>query len=148
MRLEPLYRARFSTSQSWSVDPTGPGGTESQNFLLTDGRCDGPIAGSWRGANYPRRRADGTLTPDFRGVLETDDGATIIFAWHGYGHAAAAGASRLVGSMTHITDDERYRWLNDTFCAVAGGVQRRTEGAKGLDVVLDVSQLVWEPLTD
>jgi hypothetical protein len=50
--------------------------------------------------------------------------------------------------MTHITDDERYRWLNDAFCAVAGGVQRRTEGTEGLDVVLDVSQLVWEPLTD
>ena len=42
----------------------------------------------WRAANYPRRRTDGTLTPDFRGVLETDDGATILFAWQGYGRAA------------------------------------------------------------
>jgi hypothetical protein len=148
MRLEPLYRARFSTSRSWSVELTGPGGTESQNFLLTEGHCEGRIAASWRGANYPRRRTDGTLTPDFRGVLETDDGATILFAWHGYGHANAAGASRLAGSMTHITDDERYRWLNDTVCAVAGEVRPRQEGAAGLDVVLDVSQLVWEPLTD
>src|SRR5262245_55741516 len=105
MRLVPLYRARFSTSQSWSVELTGPGGTESQSCLRTEGRGDGRIAGSWRAANSPRRRADGTLTPDFRGVLETDDGATIIFAWHGYGQAAAAGTSRLVGSMTHVTDD-------------------------------------------
>jgi uncharacterized protein DUF3237 len=148
MRLEPLYRARFSTPRHWSVDLTGTGGTEGQNFLLTEGRCEGRIAATWRGANYPRRRTDGTVMPDFRGVLETDDGATILFAWHGYGHGAGAGTSRLVGSMTHITDDERYQWLNDAFSAVAGEVQRRPEGKAGLDVVLDVSQLVWEPLAD
>jgi hypothetical protein len=47
--------------------------------------------------------------------------------------------------MTHVTDDERYRWLNDAF-AVAGEVHR-SEG-DGVDVVLDVSELVWEPLGD
>ena len=147
MRLEPLYRARFSTPQSWSTELTGPAGTEGQNFLFTEGRCEGRIAATWHGANYPRRRTDGTLTPDFRGVLETDDGATILFAWHGYGRAGADGTSQLVGSMTHITGDERYRWLNDAFYAVAGEVQRRPEG-NGVDVVLDVSELVWEPLAD
>jgi hypothetical protein len=50
MRLEPLYRARFSRPQRWSVDPTGPGGTDCQNFLLTEGRCEGRIAAPWRGA--------------------------------------------------------------------------------------------------
>jgi hypothetical protein len=87
------------------------------------------------------------LTPDFRGALETDDGATILFALHGYGRAGADGTSQLVGSMTHITDDDRYRWLNDAFYAVAGEVQRRP-GGSGVDVVLDVSELVWEPLAD
>jgi hypothetical protein len=90
MRLEPLYRARFSSPLHWSIELTGPGGTEGQNFLLTEGRCEGRISASWRGANYPRRRTDGTLTPDFRGVMETDDGATILFAWHGYGTGARA----------------------------------------------------------
>jgi hypothetical protein len=148
MRLEALYRARFSTPQSWSTELTGPGGTEGQNFLLAEGRCDGRIAASWRGANYPRRRTDGVLTPDFRGVLQTDDGATILFAWHGYGRAADdSGASQLVGSMTHITDDVRYRWLNATFCAVVGEVRRR-QGQEGVDAVVDVSELVWEPIPD
>jgi hypothetical protein len=147
MRLASLYRARFSSPQHWSIELTGPGGTEGQNFLLTEGRCEGRISASWRGANYPRVRTDGTLTPDFRGVLETDDGATILFAWQGYGRAGADGTSQLVGSMTHLTDDERYRWLNDAFSAVTGEVQRRSEG-DGVSVVLEVAELVWEPLAD
>jgi hypothetical protein len=147
MRLESLYRVRFSTPHSWSTELTGPSGTEGQNFLLTEGRCEGQIAASWRGANYPRQRTDGTLTPDFRGVLETDDGATILFAWQGYGCAGASGTSQLLGSMTHITDHERYRWLNDAFCAVAGEVQHQPE-RHAVDVVLDIYKLVWEPLAE
>src|SRR3954449_5995143 len=146
MRLEPLYRARFHAPQSWSVELVGPRGTEAQNFLWTEGRCEGGIAASWRGANFPRRRTDDTLTPEFRGVLETDDGATILFAWHGYGRAPAGGPNQLVGSMNHVTDDARYSWLNSALCVVAGEVRHRQEGNRELDVVLDVSELVWEPL--
>ena len=138
-----MYRARFSAPQSWSVELTGPSGTEGQDFLLTEGRCEGRVAASWRGANYPRRRTDGTLTPDFRGVLETDDNATILFAWNGYGRVGQGGMSQLVGGMTHTTDDERYRWLNDAFCAVAGKVHHRPEDDR-VEVVLDVFELVWE----
>lgn len=147
MRLDPLYRAHFSAPQSWSVELTGPGGTEGQNFLLTEGRCEGRIAASWRGANYPRRRVDGTLTPDFRGVLETDDNATILFAWNGYGSADQGGRGRLVGGMTHTTDDERYLWLNNAFCVVAGHVNRRLED-ESVEVELDVFELAWETPAD
>jgi hypothetical protein len=44
--------------------------------------------------------------------------------------------------MTHISDDERNRWLNDRVCAVAGEVRSREDG--GFDVVLEVSELRWE----
>jgi hypothetical protein len=144
MRLESLYRARFSAAHSWSTELTGDGGTEGQNFLLTKGRCEGQIAASWRGANYPRRRTDGTLTPDFRGVLETDDGATILFAWQGYLRTGPSGTRELMGSMTHITNDERYRWLNDAFCAVAGVVRHQPQ-QYAADVVFDIYKLVWDP---
>lgn len=97
-----------------------------------------------RAANFPRRRADGTLTPDFRGVLETDDGATILFAWQGYGRAGAGEARELVGSVTHETGDSRYAWLNTAICALAGEVRPRPDGS-GFDVVYEVSELVWEP---
>jgi hypothetical protein len=144
MRTEPLYRATWTTPEAWSVELVGEHGTEGRSFFLAEGRAEGRLSARLRAANFPRRRVDGTLVPEFRGVLETDDGATILFSWHGYGTAADGGGSRLVGSMTHVSDDERYRWLNEVVCAVAGEVRRRQGGA--FDVVLDVSEFVWEPL--
>src|SRR5262249_55314846 len=114
MKLDPLYRARFSPSARWSAAVIGPAGTGGQGFLLTEGRCEGRIEGAWRAANFPRVRTDSTLLPDFRGALVTDDGATILFAWQGYGLPVEGGPSRLLGSMTHVCDDDRYRWLNTT----------------------------------
>lgn len=143
MRLEPLYRARFAATDRWSVELGGADGTEAQNLLFVEGRCDGQITGALRASNFPRRRADSVLMPDFRGVVETDDGATILFAWHGYGITAPDGINRLVGAMTHVSDDERYGWLNTVVCIVAGILEPRTADS-GLDVVVDVSQLVWE----
>lgn len=168
MRLEPLYRAAFTTPEAWSVELEGEHGTEGRSFLLAEGRSEGlgerkgaarllpssrsqPVRRSrrWvsarlRAANFPRRRVDGTLTPDFRGVLETDDGAVILFAWHGYGRAGAGEARELVGSVTHETDDPRYADLNTAVCALAGEVRPREDGT-GFDVVYEVSELVWEP---
>jgi hypothetical protein len=146
MRLEPLYRATFTTPESWSVELRGEHGVEEQGFLIAEGRADGRVAARLRAANYPRRRTDGTLTPDFRGVLETDDGAVVLFSWGGYGRAADTGARQLVGSVTHVTDDPRYSWLNDSLCALGGEVRPRQGG--GFSVVVDVSELVWEPLGD
>ena len=144
MRLEPLYRAHFTATDRWSVELSGTDGSEAQNLVFVEGRCSGRIAGALRASNFPRRRADGVLTPDFRGVVQTDDGATILFTWRGYGLRAADGANQLVGTMTHVSDAEPYRWLNTVICAVAGVLEPQATGAK-LDVVLDVSQLVWEP---
>lgn len=79
MRLEPFYRATFTTPESWTVELAGPAGVEGQSF-------------------------------------------------------------------THSTDDERYRWLNGAVCALAGEV-RPDEDGSGFEVVLDVSELVWEPLS-
>lgn len=84
MRLEPVYRATFTTLESWSVELAGPAGTEGQSFLIAEGRCEGRLLGRLRGANYLRRRTDDALVPDFRGVLQTADGAAVLFAWHGY----------------------------------------------------------------
>jgi hypothetical protein len=38
MRLEPLYRARFTTPERWSVELAGPHGSEQQNLLFAVGR--------------------------------------------------------------------------------------------------------------
>ena len=142
MRLEPLYRARFTTKASWNVEVQGEHGVEGQGFLLVEGTCEGRLRAVLRAANFPRRRSDGVFTPDFRGVLETEDGAVVLFTWHGYGTTGASGERRLVGTITHIADDERYRWLNEVIGVLGGKVAPRDGG--GLDVELDVSELVWE----
>jgi len=144
MRVEPLYRATFTTPERWSAELAGPAGTEGQSFLIAEGRCEGRLSGRLRGANYPRRRTDNALVPDFRGVLQTADGAAVLFAWHGYARPGAAGMRELVGSITHVSGDERYRWLNDAMCILTGEVRPRSDG-RGSDVDYDVAELVWEP---
>ncbi|HET7052229.1 MAG TPA: DUF3237 family protein [Solirubrobacteraceae bacterium] len=144
MRLEPFYRARFSTPDRWSVQLDGVHGTESQSLLFAQGRCEGQVTGSLRAANFPRLRTDDTLTPDFRGVIETNDGAAILFTCRGYVRTAPDGVRQLVGAMTHVSDDERYRWLNNVICAVTGVVEPRANGHSS-EVALEISQLIWEP---
>lgn len=76
----------------------GAGTTERQGFLLVEGRANGRLSWRLRAANSPHQRTDGTQTPDFRGVIETDDGAAVYFAWHGYGRASGGGPSQLLGA--------------------------------------------------
>lgn len=144
MRMEMLYRATWTTPESWSVELEGRAGTEGRSFFIAEGRADGRLSGRLRAANYPRRRVDGTLTPDFRGVLETDDGATVLFAWHGYVRSGSNDVRELVGSITHLSDDERYRWLNDRIAAVVGEVRPRDGGGSSIEI--EVREIVWEPL--
>ena len=61
MRLEPLYRARFSTPERWTVELAGANGTEAQSLLFAGGRSEGQVSASLRAANFPRRRADDTF---------------------------------------------------------------------------------------
>ena len=48
MRLEPLYRIRFTYPESWAV---GLAGGWQQMFFIAEGRCEGPVTGRFRGAN-------------------------------------------------------------------------------------------------
>lgn len=98
MKLGPLYRLRFTYPEGWAV---GLGGGCEQHLYVAEGRCEGSISGRFRGANFPRRREDGTFRPDFRAVIETDDGATIMFEWHGYSHAYPVGRRPIVGAIFH-----------------------------------------------
>ncbi|MFM8944307.1 MAG: DUF3237 family protein [Actinomycetota bacterium] len=143
MRLEPLYRQRFTYTDEWGVDVTGEGGTQSQFLFLAEGNVEGRITGRFRGANHPQRRTDGTFVPDFQGVIETGDGATIFVEAHGYGRAYPVGARQVVVAMTHLADDERYRWLNDVVCVGVGEVRT---GDAGMEIVVEVAELLWEPI--
>lgn len=149
MQLKPLYSVRFRYPADWAVELTGPAGKEEQHFYLAEGKCTGRLAGRFRGANHPRRRTDLTYTPDFQGVIETEDGAVIMFDYQGYGRAYPVGRRQIVIAATHIASDEKYRWLNDVICVGAGEV-RVPDMPPGqltqmdVELVIDVSELVWE----
>ena len=140
MKLEPLYRVRFAYEEH--AVALLEGGLEHY-FLVAEGRCEGGITGRMRGANHPQRRPDGTFCPDFQGVIETDDGATIYFDWYGYGRRYPEGRRQIVSGGTHRSDDDRYRRLNDVVCAMEGEVRTR-EDRSGVDLVLDVYEIVEE----
>jgi Protein of unknown function (DUF3237) len=146
MRLEPFYRVTFTTPEAWNVTREGGSGTEGQSFLIAEGRAEGRLSARYRAANFPRRRVDGALEPEFRGVLETDDGGTILFHWEGLATLTDTGMRSLLGIAQHTSEDERYRWLNDRVCTVEGEVRPRTEGT-GFNVVLSVSEMIWEPVS-
>jgi hypothetical protein len=111
---------------------------EGQSFLIAEGRAEGGLVARYRAANFPPRRVDGILEPSFHGALETDDGATILFRWEGLTRTTPSGRRELLGSMFHVTDDERYRWLNGRVCTVEGEVRPSADG-NGFDVIIDVS---------
>ena len=146
MQLEPFYRVTFTTPEAWDVTRQGGSGAEGQSFLIAEGRAEGRLSARYRAANFPRRRVDGALEPEFRGVLETDDGASILFHWEGLATLTDSGMRRLLGMAQHVADDERYRWLNDRVFAVEGEVRPRAD-TKGFDVVLEVIEMVWQPVS-
>jgi hypothetical protein len=77
-------------------------------------------------------------------VIETGDGAELFFDWRGYGRAYPAGRRQIVLAATHLTEDERYRWLNDVVCVGTGEVRARPD-RDSPDLVIDVAELIWEP---
>ena len=79
-------------------------------------------------------------------MLETDDGATILFHWEGLARLTDSGMRQLLGIAQHTSDDERYRWLNDRVFAVEGEVRPHPDET-GFDVVLAVSEMVWESVS-
>ena len=132
MRAEHLYRLRFSYLEAWAIG-------SMQNFGIAEGRCEGRVAGRFRGANHARVRPDETYLPDFQGYIATDDGAEILFDLRGRGRVREDGAFRATATVTHVSGDERYAFLNDVVCAVEAG-------DVGEEVVVDVYELVWEPI--
>jgi hypothetical protein len=109
--------------------------------------AEGRITGGFRGANHPQRRTDHTYVPNFQGVIETDDGATVFCDTHGYGRAYPIGRRQIVVATTHLSDDERYRWLNDVLCVGEGEV-RAQEDESLTELVIDVSEVIWEPVAE
>ena len=146
MKTVPLFRMRFTYPEGWSVLLATSDSTESQHFFIAEGRCEGRVQGRLRASNHPRRRGDGTFEPNFQGVIETDDGATIYHDCRGYGRAYPIGRRQIVVSALHLSDDNRYKWLNDSLAVGAGEVRASAEGRS--ELVIDWYEVIWEPIAE
>jgi hypothetical protein len=147
LRLEQLYRIRFTYPQSWMV---GLEGAWEQHLYLAEGGCEGVISGRFRGVNYPQRRTPtGPFQPDLRAAIDTDDGAVIMFEMRGYGRPHPPGRRQIVGSVFHLSDADRYRRLNDVVCVCVGEVRAAPDTDRDSpDLVIDVAELIWEPIDE
>jgi hypothetical protein len=153
MQLKPLYQLRYRYTNEWEVALTGSAGREEEHFFFAEGATKGKVAGRFRGANHPHRRTDLTYVPDLQGVIETEDGAVILVDWHGYGRAYPKGRRQIVGAAFHVTDNERYKWLNDSVCVTSGEVRSpdvppEEYQLSAIEIVIDVSELIWEAPKD
>ena len=82
-------------------------------------------------------------------MIKTDDGATVLVEWHGYGRAYPGGRRQVVGSVTHLSDREPYWRLNDAVCVCVREVRTPADPTReSSDLVLDVAELIWEPIDD
>ena len=131
MRLEPLYKLSFSYPEAWKAG--------AERLLFAEGRCEGRVSGRFRGANRAHRRADGCWLPHLEGAIETDDGGTILITLSGYGEPKAEPNGRITIAIVHAAVG-RYSWLERTLGVGCGEVH------DGRRIVLDVAEVVWEPL--
>jgi hypothetical protein len=121
--LEVLYRVTYTLPESWSAATGGdPATGESRHLLIGEGRADGRVAGRVRLVNHPHRRSDGLLEPEFHGVVETDDGAVVLFRFTGLAEVLPGRILRVMGLVVHDTHDERYHWVRGRPALVGGSV--------------------------
>jgi hypothetical protein len=109
-----------------------------------------------RAVNHPRARVDGCALPHIDGAYVTADGANIMVEMQGYARPYPADRRQIVVAVRHTAEDERYRWLNDVVCVGTGEIRPQEQGAGGprkvhghaVDFVIDVAELVWEPIAE
>ena len=106
---------------------------------------------------------------NIQGFIETNDSALIMLDYQGYGRstdrsqelyklAPKSGLEekrkfrrQVVGFAWHVTNHEKYRWLNDAVCDISGevrapiGIPRDHVRQTDVKLVFTVDEIVWEP---
>jgi hypothetical protein len=75
--------------------------------------------------NHPHRRSDKTMLPDLHGIITTHDGAFVLFSLEGRTIFPDPKGNQLL-TTTFEAEDERYRWLNTSFCVLEGVIDLET----------------------
>lgn len=129
MRLEPLceFTGRYTT-QLWLVRPYG--GEEGVGYGEGEGTLTGRITGRARWSNHPQKRGDAVFLPDVHGVIETDDGAVLLFSFQGRTPETGEEEGQQLMRATFEAEDDRYTWLNTAFAVAEGRVDLETLEAR------------------
>ena len=115
------------------------GGEEGSGYGEGEGTIKGErINGTLRWVNHPHRRSDGSMLPDAHGIIKTADGAIVLFVMQGR-TVWVGEAGRQLLSVTFESQDERYKWLNNTYCVLEGAID---------SVALKMRSRVYECITD
>ncbi|HKF87036.1 MAG TPA: hypothetical protein VKB85_03060, partial [Propionibacteriaceae bacterium] len=116
MRLEPLSVFHWSYDEDVRVKAPGYtilsayGSEEGIGYGEGRGTATGRIEGTVVWSNYPRRRTDGRMLPNLRGLITTQNGASILVELRGRTifEGDEPGRQNLVGWFE--SDHESYRW--------------------------------------
>ena len=146
VRLEPLSVFRWNYEEDVRVKAPGYtvlsayGSEEGIGYGEGRGTATGRIDGTVVWSNYPRRRTDGRMLPNLRGLITTHDGASVIFELRGRTifEGDEPGRQNLVGWFE--SDHESYRWLNDLVC-IAEGLISATAGDMVINVYAGVHEM-------
>jgi Protein of unknown function (DUF3237) len=102
------------------------------------------LAGDVQWSNQPRRRGDGVMLPDVRGVITTSEGVEVFVDLCGRTVFVDKDGGQ-VGSQLLMTlfesEDERYSWLNNAVCMTEGAIDPE-RGTAHFEVYICTNDLV------
>jgi hypothetical protein len=149
MRLEQLcemeltYREEKAYGQKF-VLMRPYGSEEGSGYGEGDGTVNGSrLKGTLRWVNHPHRRSDKVMLPNAHGIITTDDGALVMFALEGRTVFEGDKGNQLL-VITFEAEDERYRWLNNTFCVFEGVIGAAALRVRSSRVYLCINELIDE----
>lgn len=120
MKLEPLGEMELLSGPWVTFVDYGSGG---RIFATLEGSWHSErISGKLRLTNLATKRADDVNVPTLRGVLETEDGASIFVEIDGLAQLQT-GRRVFVASLTLRTGNPAYAWVNTLFAVIEGSLQ-------------------------
>ena len=106
------------------------GGESGLGWGVGTGTATGDrIRGAVRWSNHPARRGDGAMLPAVRGLIETEDGAEVVFDLTGrtvWVDRDGVSTGRQLLLCLFESEDEAYLWLNNSVCVIEGAINTET----------------------